>query len=73
MIKIDKGIPLPTNRFKSGPTRKYPWLEMQIGDSFVAPKRLVNTNANARYAPRRFLVRTIVEDGQKVFRVWRVK
>lgn len=30
MIKIDKGIELPPGRT----TRKYPWREMEIGDSF---------------------------------------
>lgn len=34
MIQIDKNIPLPNKARKSNP--KYPWKEMQVGDSFLA-------------------------------------
>lgn len=45
-IKIDRNIPLPTDlpattrRSKDGPytmPRKWPWTEMRVGDSLVAP------------------------------------
>tara|TARA_R100001510_G_C7523136_1_gene117781 strand:- start:189 stop:449 length:261 start_codon:yes stop_codon:yes gene_type:complete len=39
-IKIDKGIPIPKN--KEGQSRrvpsKYPWDDMEVGDSFVWPR-----------------------------------
>lgn len=33
-IKIEKGIPLPTPSRGNGPSSKYPWGLMEIGDSF---------------------------------------
>ena len=35
MIKIDKNIPLPSNTPSNGRARLYPWLEMEVNDSFV--------------------------------------
>ena len=34
MIEIEKNIPIPEKRYKK---RKYPVLEMEVGDSFFAP------------------------------------
>lgn len=36
MIKIDKGIPLPPAIRCRGAAPKYPWHEMNVGDSFFA-------------------------------------
>lgn len=67
-IKIDKGIPMPSFSGK----RKYPWLEMEVGDSFLFPRgmtkagaRATSSSASRRYAPKKF--RT------KGNRCWRVK
>jgi hypothetical protein len=34
MIQIEKGVPMPK---ASDSARKYPWREMEVGDSFVVP------------------------------------
>ena len=34
MFKIDKGIPVPPKR---GRVPKYPWREMEVGNSFFVP------------------------------------
>jgi hypothetical protein len=72
MLKIEKKVPLPVLR-KKGPT-KFPWLEMQVGDSFFVPEgNLVNLRSNASRASgvyqKTFTARA-VEGG---VRVWRVK
>lgn len=70
MVKIDKGIPLPPQ----GPAqRKYPWIEMEVGDSFVVrvgthTARCLAGNASRKYAPKKF--RHGASDG--VTRIWRV-
>ena len=37
MIEIEKGIPVPDARKKGHHEPKFPWKEMQVGDSFVVP------------------------------------
>lgn len=39
MYKIEKNIPLPTNGTSFHALRKYPWYEMDKGDSFFVPKK----------------------------------
>jgi hypothetical protein len=75
MIKVDKGIPLPQQK-GSGRRPKYPWLDMEIGDSFTVPpgtrKSLAGSgNRQARLAglPHRFTQR--IDNGE--MRVWRIK
>jgi len=81
-FKIEKGIPLAAET--RGRKRKYPWPEMEVGDSiFVAGqsshdkggKRSAYTSAQ-HYARRRdlkFAVRTVTEDGVDGVRIWRVE
>lgn len=71
MIQIDKGIPIPGRGRKA----KYPWRQMEVGDSFI----IINTTnrscsryvgwANKLYVPLRFVGRTM-PDGN--YRIWRV-
>jgi hypothetical protein len=35
-IKIEKGIPVPER--PSGSAAKYPWNQLEVGDSFVVPR-----------------------------------
>lgn len=67
MVKIDKGIKMPAKNH-----RKYPWAEMQVGDSFLVQKgsgvTVLCRCANRRHAPKRFEAR--YQGGEA--RVWRV-
>jgi len=47
-IKIDKGVPVPLNR-----RTKYPWADMEVGDSFfVVTDKIANFKRNV-YAKNR--------------------
>lgn len=69
LVKIDRGIPAPRRR---GGVRKYPWLEMEVGDSFLFsatgsyPYEAART-ASKRYAPKRFRAGKSA-DGMRVWR-----
>jgi len=76
MIKIDKNVPIP----RLGRRPLYPWMEMEVGDSFVFPKRIKPSIANSmsyktakllqkRGIQRRYVTR-LIEDG--VIRCWRL-
>lgn len=73
-IKIDKNMPMPTrNNGHEGRKPIYPWLTMEVGDSFLMPghvKTSINyaSKASATYAPRRFASRKTPEGT----RIWRV-
>jgi len=49
--QIEKNVPLPAPN-TLGAT-KYPWRDMEIGDSFVADKPVVNISAQAVESARR--------------------
>jgi len=71
MVKIEKGVPIP-KRGGAGGNRKYPWLTMEVGDSFVMAGVQTVSIYRAVYAAsirtgRKFAARKI--DG--VHRVWR--
>jgi hypothetical protein len=74
---IDAGISIPDKRGGRGPLpRKYPWLEMKIGDSFLVQKaqhKFGNSvwNAEQRYGLK-FCTRSVTVDGVKCVRVWRI-
>jgi len=66
MIIIDKGVAMPTENGRC----KYPWKDMEVGDSFSLPKLSISTGAvNERYKPKKFVAR---KDGDG-YRVWRIK
>lgn len=70
-VVIEKGIPLPSRQV----ARKYPFDEMEVGDSFfVTDVSVVLLHAHARrHSPRRFTCRTVVEGDIKGVRVWRIE
>jgi hypothetical protein len=73
VIKIDKNVPIPAN---AGPTKIYPFTELEIGDSFAVP---LNQRGSARQGMhrehrkgngKRFVSRAI---DNKTCRFWRIK
>ncbi len=74
MIQVDKNVELPA---LDGRT-KYPWAEMEVGDSFLVTgveQRSISTTAGTRSARygEKYVTRSVVENGEKGGRVWRVK
>lgn len=72
MIEIEKGIPMPDRR--SGASAKYPWANMEVGDSFVMETGASSVGAytsyaNKAYSPKRFSSRKI---GPSQARIWRI-
>lgn len=80
-VRIDRDIPIPESRThggrrgaSGGATGKYPWAEMEVGDSFLVKNvrqqhmGQLASAAGARLG-RKFSTRT-VENG---VRVWRIK
>lgn len=72
-FKIEKGVALPAT-VRSGGKAKYPWNDMEIGDSFFVQGAKVETfytltaTQNKKDASKRFIARK-VEDGVRVWRV----
>jgi hypothetical protein len=72
-VKIDKGLPIPESVL--GRPLKFPWNEMEVGDSFIIKAqqyvsvRANITHRNHKYRDRHFVIRAF-EDG---YRVWRDK
>jgi len=75
--KIEKGVPIPEYFTLS----EFPLLDMEIGDSFVAPLHRIKALRNAitrihkRNETYKFITRTVVGRGRtgKQTRVWRVE
>jgi hypothetical protein len=74
MYTIDKGVELPT--LVPGKSSKYPFKDMEIGDSFLVPhggddtaKHKIYSSASntGRRMQRKFTIRRLPEG----FRVWR--
>jgi hypothetical protein len=68
-VRIEKGVPLPRAHRSS----KYPWRQMEVGDSFFAAGVLRSSLRQQAYAVgrkigRKFAVRQ-VEGGTRVWRV----
>ncbi len=73
-IKIDKDIPFrPAIRGKRD--SKYPWMEMEIGDSFLFPASLKKSTAcnNASFASKSHGKKFVVRKTPEGYRCWRVK
>ena len=76
-FKIDKGIELPKRKAPVS-HRKYPWDELEVGDSFFIPKKKIVGIGNIRLAAekrlnRKFSGRSVVEHRVKGVRVWRTE
>lgn len=75
MAKIDKDIPVPkANRYNT----KYPFGELDVGDSFFWSETPVERTRNAAFNygkahGKKFMTRTCEESGVKGCRVWRIK
>ena len=69
VIQICKGVPTPTGR-----RSKYPFRDMEIGDSFFSPgSSVIGIHGCARrHRPKRFTCRSVDEDGVAGIRVWRI-
>lgn len=65
MISIDKRIPLPDR------STKYPWREMEIGDSFCCNTEVIRSGAVS--AGKRYGLKFTVKKEGDHFRVWRIK
>ena len=72
LTKIQKGVPIPPAR---GPgVRKYPWYEMEVGDSFYTPvKRQSFSQQLAIHNNNRDGKHFIARSEGKGTRVWRDK
>jgi hypothetical protein len=69
-MKIDKNIPIPTEKRRS----KYPWIEMEVGDSFLVARELKASirslvSVKNTAGKEKFTYRT-TQDG---IRVWRIE
>lgn len=71
MIEIDKDIPVPEQK-PGGGARKYPWLEMDVGDSFIFPDKRANAHANAWHASIRYGRKFSVRRTPEGLRIWRI-
>lgn len=74
MIKIDKNVPVP----RKPASGIYPWHDLQPGDSFFAAgiKQPQISGATAfirKKTGRKFVTRTVTENGVTGVRVWRVE
>jgi hypothetical protein len=75
IMKIDKGIPLPSRGESNtrGAASKYPFRQMEVGDSFFIPsgnpKKLQSHmyQTYRRYKPMKFATR-MVEGGVRIWR-----
>ena len=80
-VQIDKGVPIP-QRFSVGSRPKWPWREMQPGDSFFAAgyttkktgagKVMVCQNGSRIIPGSTWTMRLVTENGISGVRVWRV-
>ena len=69
MVPIDKGVPMPADG-RTAKNRKYPWHEMEVGDSFLLNSRKPGGNTstyNTLLAPKHFVSRKTAAGS----RVWR--
>jgi hypothetical protein len=71
-IKIEKGVPVPEGLGRR--KTKYPWADMEVGDSFWAPGARENVLQTLfkRQAPRKFVYAAERHDDVEGVRVWRV-
>lgn len=74
MIKIDKGVPIPEFKERRGPNPKFPFRNMEVGDSFFVERipekiRQIVSLWNIKLKPKVFAYKK-EETGT---RVWRVK
>jgi hypothetical protein len=77
-ISIDINKPIPIRGGSSGRNGKYPWAEMNIGDSFLVANRqwafgsLANYNKKMRERRKKQIKIETRTEGDNI-RVWRIK
>ena len=76
--KIEQTVPPPLTNEQGRPV-KYPLREMKVGDSFRFPwdaalRSAIRSNAFQKFGKTRtYTTKMVEEDGQRWFRIWRVK
>jgi hypothetical protein len=72
-FEIEDGVPMPKAQLPGCPP-KYPFDTMEIGQSFFAPGMKVKKVGNAarHYKPKRFRCRSVIENGIRGTRCWRI-
>lgn len=72
-MRAEQEAAKPVN--KGGRPAKYPWRDMQVGDSFFAPGRTTHSmhSCAAAYRPLRFRCKEIIIKGVHGTRVWRIE
>ena len=75
MFKIEKNVPVPANYEHAVRGSKYPFQSMEVGDSAFFPEiHIVTVGASARkLKPKVFTHRSVIENGVKGTRSWRIK
>lgn len=86
MIKIDKNIPIPDGRYTNGGITKYPFRDMEVGDSFFVPdegktgkqwqQKLYMYAASIRrhgMPELRITAKIVTENNISGVRVWRIE
>jgi len=73
VIPIDRNVPIPKYAGQRGSTEKYPWSQMDVGDSFVVGAKRAKTVRGCYVAAgkrlgRKFATRMTPEG----LRVWRI-
>jgi hypothetical protein len=71
-IKIDKNVPIPKGRHNA----KYPWKELEVGDSFFIPGKDAKSTSGIKRSAKNsagidILTRAVTENGVNGMRVWR--
>ena len=71
MFEIEKGIEMPAAS-RRGRNFLYPWLEMDVGDSFLVPdKTVLGFGKQANQASRKYGLEFKVRGVEGGVRVWR--
>jgi len=72
MYNIQSNLEIPTSKYGTG-TGKYPWHQLESGDSFFVPEHAL-ANPKARPSTPLFKTssRVCIENGQKGIRVWKL-
>ena len=71
-VAIDSKVPIPDRI--AGDRSKYPWIEMNIGDSFFVPGRKIESfSGQVVSASKRFGTKYTCRTEDNGVRVWRIK
>jgi hypothetical protein len=69
--EIERNIPIPQSRSGSS---TLPFDRLEIGDSFFAPGKTAGyiVNQARPHRPKKFTMRSVIENGTRGFRIWRI-